>query len=308
MPPATPPSTAVGPSKPTAGPSSPPPSGIPPRAPSATAPASPPKSVVPKITRAVAKTQPPRLILNAVEGWGKTSFLAFMPAPLIIMARGETGYRTLVNQRRAPELDNVLVEDWGSLLALLDDLIAQATLPYKTIGLDAAGGFERLCHELVCARDFEGKWDEKGFTAFQRGYDVSVTDWLQLETRLDKLHDRGIAIVLLSHCKVRNFKNPMGTDFDRYVSDLHEKTWAKISKWADCVLFGNFISVVKEKQGKGKGIGGADRVLYAERRDAYDAKNRYGLPDAVSLPDDPALGWASIADYFNAPALTTNPA
>jgi hypothetical protein len=292
----------------------PPPPSTPPRAPSLpgaptsrpTAPAGTPRAVAPKIGRVLPKAEPPRMILNAVEGFGKTSFLAHMPAPLIVMARGETGYRTLVNFGRAPSLDAVLVEDWGSLIALLDDLVAQPSLPYQTIGFDAMGGLERLCHEHVCFRDFKNDWGEKGFGAYQKGYDVAVSDWLQFLARLDKLHARGLGVVLLSHCKIRAFKNPLGADFDRYVADVHEKTWAATSKWCDDVLFGTFLSIVdKEKQGKGKGIGGTERVLYTERRDGFDAKNRHGMPEALSMPADHTQGWASLASYFSAP---TNPA
>src|ERR1700744_5618507 len=65
----------------------------PPRsAPSASAPA---KSTPSKLGKLTAQTVVPRIILNAVEGWGKTSLVAHMPAPAIFMARGETGYKAL---------------------------------------------------------------------------------------------------------------------------------------------------------------------------------------------------------------------
>ena len=54
----------------------------------------------------------------------------------------------------------------------------------------------------------------------------------------------------------------------------------------------------KNRDGKVKGIGGTDRVLYAERRDAFDAKNRYGMPPEVDVPDDPAQIWTTIWDQI----------
>ena len=34
--------------------------------------------------------------------------------------------------------------------------------------------------------------------------------------------------------------------------------------------------------------------------DAYDAKNRYGMPPSILLPDDPALGWKTINQAITA--------
>lgn len=279
---------------------------------SPSAPPSPPKSPpprsggapstsapTPKLGRLSADARPPRIVLNAVEGFGKTTFASFAPNPAIIMARGETGYATLLSAGSVPSVDATTVEDWPSLLALLDEMSSAATLPYQTIALDALGGFERLCHERVCARDFGNDWGEKGFAAYAKGFDLAITDWLQLLSRLDKLHARGTGIILLSHCQVKPYKNPMGPDYDRYASDVHAKTWAATHKWADAVLFGTFLTIVdKVRQDKGKGIGGTDRVVYTERRDAFDAKNRYGMPAMLDVPADPAQVYPSIINHI----------
>ena len=34
--------------------------------------------------------------------------------------------------------------------------------------------------------------------------------------------------------------------------------------------------------------------MYAEHQDAFDAKNHYGLPAEIAIPDDPKAGWATI--------------
>ena len=238
--------------------------------------------------------QPPRIVLHAVEGWGKTSTAAFAPDAAIIMARGETGYDTLLGGQRVPQVLATVAETWTDLLGLLDALIAEPSPSCKTLALDAAGGIERLCHEHVCARDFGNDWGERGFSAYQKGYDVAVTDWLAMLNKLDALKGRGVSVVILSHCAVRNFKNPLGADYDRYISDVHNKTWAVTSRWADAVLFGNFLTILDKQDGREKGIGGTERVLYAERRDAYDAKNRYGMPAQMKIPNDPAQVWPTI--------------
>ena len=119
---------------------------------------------------------PPRLILNAVEGWGKTTAGAYAPDPAILMARGESGYTTLLGVGSVPAVPTATVDSWQKLLGLLDQLVAGTDR--KTLVLDALGGFERLCQEHVCACDFDGDWGERGFMSFQKGYELSATEWL----------------------------------------------------------------------------------------------------------------------------------
>ncbi len=237
------------------------------------------------------------LVLNAVEGWGKTTAGAGAPKPVILMARNETGYLTLLEGKRVPQVDGAIIETWESLLATVDDLIENPG-DHEFLVLDALGGFEKLCHECVCARDFDNDFGPKGFISYQTGYDVAVNDWLQLLQRLERLRAKtGMSVIFLSHCQIRPFKNPLGADFDRYIADCHQKTWSPTHKWADAVFFGNFFAVVEKdskKAKKGKGVGGHQRVLYTERRDAYDAKNRYGMAEMITMPDNPADNYAVI--------------
>ncbi len=248
-----------------------------------------------------AAKEPPRIVINAVEGFGKTSCGAFAPNPCILMANEETGAQTLLAAGLIPQVAGSVVETWESLLATLDSLITSGG--HETLVLDALSGFEKMCHACVCSRDFGGDWGEKGFASYQKGYDVSVNEWRLLLQRLDQLRTaQGMTILILSHTQVRPFKNPVGEDFDRYIADCHPKTWSPTAKWADAVLFGNFITVLdKGKSGKdrAKGVGGTSRVIYTQRRDAWDAKNRYGMPEAIDLSDSPADNWTKIASAMS---------
>lgn len=251
-----------------------------------------------KLLPATPKPPVPRIVIFGVEGFGKTTIGAYADDPVVLMARGETGYETLLSAGSVPAAPAVLCESWKDTLAWLD-AIAAAPQGRKTLVMDAIGGFERLCHEEVCRRDFHGEWGEKGFAAYAKGYDLSVTDWLGMLQRLDRLRSVGMTIVLLGHARIRPFKNPEGADFDRYECDCHAKTWAATSRWADEVYFGKFRTIIdRERQGKGKGIGGADRVLYTQRRDAYDAKSRYGLPEELELNAGPAQSWTQVRDHI----------
>lgn len=179
------------------------------------------------------------------------------------MARGETGLETLIDAGRIAETPHFPEwETWTAALASIRSLISQDH-PYKTLVIDTMNGLERLCHEHVCARDFGGDWTDKGFMGYMRGYEVALSDWRELLTVLDALRaQKRMALLCLVHTRVASFKNPEGPDFDRYVPDMHAKTWGLTHKWADAVLFGNFYVDTKKEGSKRIGIGGQERLIY----------------------------------------------
>ncbi len=238
---------------------------------------------------------PNRYITHATEGWGKTSFGAQTPKPVFVQIGGETGLETLIDAGRLPEVPHFpAVQSWDDLLGSVETLTIDKH-PYRTLVLDTMNGAETLCHQYICTRDFNGDWGSKGFGSYNKGYEVSLPEWAAFLGKLDRLRsERKMTIFLLCHTKVKPFKNPEGPDYDRYQPDVHEKTWGLSHKWADCVLFGNFettVQVDKVDAKKGKGTGGAFRMMYTERHAAYDAKNRLGLPGEIEMGDSPAEAW-----------------
>lgn len=243
---------------------------------------------------------PGRLILHGVEGVGKTSFAAHAPKPIFLMARGETGLETLIDAGRLSETPHMPeITDWAELLSAIEWLTT-SDHDYKTLVIDTLNGLERMCHEFVCDREFKGNWSEHGFAGFQRGYDVALADWRLLLIALDRLRvEKRMGVIALCHTKVVTFKNPEGTDYDRYAPDMHHKTWSMTHKWADDVLFAMYYTeVVKgnEKDRKGKGQGGQLRVMYTTRHAAYDAKNRHGLPEEIEMGDGGQEAWTNFTN------------
>ena len=247
---------------------------------------------------------PNRYALHAVEGWGKTSLGAMFPKTLFLQSKGETGLETLIQNGRLPETPHFPeAETWQGFLEILD-WVRNGTHDYKTLVLEAMNGFERLCHEHVCSRDFSNDWSDKGFEGYKRGYQIALADWREALNRLDAIRlERRMTIFMLLHTKVGTFKNPEGPDFDRYQPDMQAGTWSLTAKWSDAVLFGNFETVVaggevgdKKAGRKGKGIGGNVRILYTERHAAYDAKNRLGLPPEIEMGNSPQAAFQALAE------------
>jgi len=213
------------------------------------------------------------------------------------MAKGETGLETLIDLGRLGDVPHLPeVQSWDGVLGAIESLCTEQH-EYKTLVLDTINGFERLCHEHVCARDFNSDWGERGFVGYHRGFDVALADWRQLLNAIDRLREqKRMAIICLCHTKVANFKNPEGPDFDRYVPDMNAKTWGLTHKWADHVLFANFFTLAEKEKGsisKAKGKGGQDRTIYTVRHAAYDAKNRAGLAETIDMGTTGEEAWAN---------------
>lgn len=206
----------------------------------------------------------------------------------------EDGISTLKQYGLAPDVPQLpAVRNWPDALEMIDSLTTRPH-SHKTLVLDALGGFERLMHEEVCRRDYKNEWGDKGFGSYQKGYDSSLADWRLIINALDRLRDeRGMTVVLLSHVKIATFKNPSGADFDRYSPDVHHKTWSLTHKWAEVVLFADYVTYVESSdlKKKGKATGGQDRVMYTEHNAAWDAKNRLGLPSEISMGTSGAEAW-----------------
>jgi hypothetical protein len=215
-----------------------------------------------------------KIVLYAVEGWGKTTLAAHAFNPALILSEDETGYETLYRIGDVPECDCVVTSQWMETQQAID----LAAEDHDTIVMDALGGFQEQCFLHVRNNDFKSSW--QSFMHFHKGYEASKRYWKRM---LSKLEDTGCHLILLAHAKTVKHQNPVGEDFDRYTADLHEKLWSLTKRHTDAVLFGNWRTQVED----GKGTGGEERVLYAEHRDAFDAKNRFNMQAEITMPDDP---------------------
>jgi len=248
-----------------------------------------------------AKHRPTAALWYGPPGCGKTSLAAQVPGVVFLTDNTEQGIQTLKERGIVAADIPVLppARSWDDVMGMLEAL-ATGEHSHKALAIDAMGGLERLCHEEVCRREFRGEWGDKGFASYQKGPDVSLADWRHFINALERLRDeRAMTVIVLGHSKVKPFKNPAGPDYDRYIVDVHEKTWAMTCKWAEMVLFINFeVTFAKgdETKQKAKGLGGQFRIAYTENDAAYEAKNRHNLPAEIPLGNEgPAKAWAALS-------------
>lgn len=219
--------------------------------------------------------KPPRMVLIGEEGVGKSTFANGSPNPIFLTS--EDG---LVG----PEFDdtaNFTPKTWEETMEFIRELTT-SDHEYKTLVIDTMDWLEPLLFEYMCKRD--GKSDIEAY-GFHKGYNIAAMEWRMFLAMLDFLRTKkGMIIVITSHCEVKNFKNPIGDDYDKFSMRSCKEVASLTREWADTVLFARFETFTeKDKNGKAKGIGGTDRVIQTTECAAWHAKNRYSLPSALPL-------------------------
>jgi hypothetical protein len=231
-----------------------------------------------KITRGTQRAAV-RAVIYGVEGIGKSTLASQFPNPLILDT--EDGSRHLDVARAA-------CPDWPTLQEAVHELIRDRQ-GFETVVIDSADWMERSLIEKT-VRD-AGKKSIEDF-GFGKGY-VLIAEQIGRFLKLaDDLAARGCHVVFVAHSKVIRTSPPDAADgYDRYELKLSKQTAPLFKEWCDLLLFANYKTVVVEgSDGRMKARGGKDRVMHAERCAAWDAKNRFGLPETMPMAIEPLAG------------------
>lgn len=232
----------------------------------------PPRRMTLAGIRTGARPAPRRTQVAGVEGVGKSTFAADAPNPIFIAA--EDGIRHL-NVASFPE-----PRTFGDVLDAVRTLIDEEH-PYKTLAIDTVDWIEPLIWSDLCSRH---GWESIETPGYGKGYAVALDEWRKLLAELDRLRAaKGMEIILLAHVTIKTFSNPAGQDFSRYESKLNRSASALVREWTDANLFATFEEFTKKDGMKVKGVSTGRRVLYTQRTAAWDAKNRFNLPDELPL-------------------------
>lgn len=219
------------------------------------------------------KPRAPRIMMIGVEGVGKSTAGASMPNPVFVC--GESG---LVGPQFA-EIPSFTPENWGEILQFLDEL-AQDKGDFKTIVIDTLDWVEPMLYSHVCAKNGHKNIEDFGYG---KGYVVAQQEARQLLMRLDRLNADGMNVLLLCHSQIKTVNNPVGDNYDHFESKLNAKIAGIFREWCDCVLFAQFDMYTRKDGMRSKAYGGDGRIVQTTHSAAWDAKNRYGLPEVMPL-------------------------
>lgn len=218
--------------------------------------------------------QKSRIVAYGPEGVGKSTFGAGAPKPIFL---GPEDGTSELDVKRFPN-----PESWEDVFDALRAL-RSGDHDYETLVVDSLDWLEPLLWAFVCKRD--GMADIEAY-GYGKGYQVALDEWRRFLSEIETLRKvKPMHVVLVAHSWIRPFKNPAGEDFDRYELKVHAKSAGLIKEWADAVLFFNWETFAKkdEKTKRVKGVSSGARLIYSERRAAFDAKSRYSIPDELPL-------------------------
>jgi len=232
-----------------------------------------------------------RVVLYGVESVGKSTFAAQFPKPLFLDVENGSNSINVLRWELETKPDRK-IELWNELKAAI---IATKDEPQKTIVIDSADRVENIIREAICEQYKKTSIEDFGYGKGE----VIVAEWLsRLLSSLDELIYCGKNVVIIAHSHVKPTQPPdMMASYDRYELRMSKKCSPLVKEWADELWFLRFkTKVVSTDSGKGKGIGGKERILLTTHSASYDAKTRSGL--AEELP----LEWASVAHLFETTA------
>lgn len=219
------------------------------------------------------KPRAPRIMLIGVEGVGKSTAGAAMPDPIFIC--GEDG---LVGQQ-FQDTQSFSPSNWEEILKFLDELV-QNSNGFKSVVIDTLDWVEPMLYSYVCTKAGHKNIEDFGYG---KGYVVAQQEARQLLSRLDKLNAAGMAVLILCHSQIKTVKNPVGDDYDHFEAKVNMKIGGIFKEWCDAVLFAQFDMYTRKDGMRSKAYGGDGRIVQTTHSAAWDAKNRYGLPEVMPL-------------------------
>lgn len=242
--------------------------------------------------------KPPCVVLYGVEGIGKTTWAASAPNPVFICTeKGLDGIEDVPHWE--PSGFDEVMETLGVLYTEEHD--------FQTLTIDSLDWLEPMIWAKVAADNEVPSVDKIGYG---KGFNEAVGHWCDYLEGIDSLRaDKGMNVIQIAHSMIKRFDSPETDPYDRYMIKLHEKASSKVREHATVVAFANYqVSIRNNEVGFNKkvsrAVGSGMRYLHLEERPAYQAKNKYGLPDKIEMKKE--NGWDELAQHI--PSLNTQTA
>ena len=246
------------------------------------------------------QTRAQRIVIYGVEGIGKSTLAATAPAPLFLDTENGTG------QLNVDRVEVQTLGDIGSAIAELNQQLSNGSCEYKTLVLDTADNLWRLCADSICA---ENNWTDIEKAGYGKGYAMASDRFRIVLSHMDTLMKKGMHVVIVSHAKIDKISPPDNAEYSKYAIKVSapnrqaEVSRELLKEWCDSLLFCHYDTTVDSS--KGKAVGQHKRVVSTTCSPAWEAKNRYNLPESMDMTPEtlPAI-FEAAGCAQNAPAET----
>lgn len=223
-------------------------------------------------------TAPARLTLYAEHKQGKSTFASQSNKPIFIPT--EDGLSAI-------EVDAFpLCKSWDDTMECVSSLYSDDH-DYKTVVLDSADWAERLVQAHVAKANGVDAIERIGYG---KGFLEAADRFADLLSGLNALRtEKGMDVIILCHCQIRRFDDPMAESYDRYELKLQKHIAKLVMEWSDVLAFAQIETITKTGKGDGfkaernRAITTGRRMMHLQKSPAFDAGNRFGLPDVIPL-------------------------
>lgn len=233
--------------------------------------------------------EPPRILINAVHGWGKTSFAGGAPNPIIIDLEGGANTTDIP---RTPQ-----VKSFDVLMDILRELYEKKGNghDFETLIIDSTTRLDDLINKKVCEDAKVETLDKIGFGG---GSILAMDLWQRLWFALENIRvDKGMTIINIAHPGMYTVDEPEGDSYSRIGIQMKRSAKAStdvagfLETSHDVVIYGDF-AVYKNEEVDGfskKTVakGGKSRTLQTTNSAGITAKSRYsgmGMPTMINVP------------------------
>ena len=213
-----------------------------------------------------------KAVIYGPEGIGKTTLAAQFPGAVFIDTEGSTGHFDVL---RLPKPTS-----WEMLKAEAAEVLSSPG-EVGTLIIDTADWADALCARAICEKGGKAGIEDFGYG---KGYTYQKEEFGRLLDTLSQVSGAGVNVVFTAHAVQKRVDLPDQLDsFDRYELKCSKQVSPLLKEWADMVLFLNYRTIIVQTKDKKNKPQGGERIMHTTHRPAWDAKNRFGLPDELPL-------------------------
>jgi len=252
-------------------------------------------NILSKITK--TKLQAPIITIYGNPGIGKTSLAASFPNPLFILTEnpGKNGLSC--------------TKKYSSFKEIFDDVRELSkidSIPYDTIVLDSIGGLDKLVIEYIIAEEKDRNGKKKNIAlgeccgGYGKGYERAQSIHNAFKSVLNRINEKGIAIIYLAHMGIQEKKSPEHDPYDTYsIMMNHQKSKdVYINSDIDAVLFYKLKSYSESLDNGKTRIKCSDQhIIVTSVNEINVSKNRFNMPSEIAIPDANS-GFKELSKYI----------